>query len=261
MSIEKHAGAITITGAADIDLVSLLTLKGALKLEALGMRRSGPSALSVAKRRLGITGTRAAVLAALVAEIEKRQAARAARGAFVTAPKFERLETTLPNARRFRVSGGTLSHGWKPRPGREAWCEVTVNPDGRLGSFGGEVWPTAWPEFFESLPNTAAEGSARVRLTAAGRVACGLEAPPTPATVARLRSALEAALVALEVAADPANDIDAEGFAVVARATRKVLEDTGGTAVPAPEPDAAFPVVLCPRCTDETACDDHEVRP
>ncbi len=27
------------------------------------------------------------------------------------------------------------------------------------------------------------------------------------------------------------------------------------------ERDAAFPVALCPRCTDETACDDHEVRP
>lgn len=34
-----------------------------------------------------------------------------------------------------------------------------------------------------------------------------------------------------------------------------------GDEEPAPEPDAAFPVVLCPRCTDETACDDHEARP
>lgn len=43
------------------------------------------------------------------------------------------------------------------------------------------------------------------------------------ANEARLRSALEAALVALEVAADPANDIDPEGFAVVAKACRATL--------------------------------------
>lgn len=43
------------------------------------------------------------------------------------------------------------------------------------------------------------------------------------ANEARLRSALEAALVALEVAADPANDIDPDGFAVVAKACRAAL--------------------------------------
>lgn len=52
------------------------------------------------------------------------------------------------------------------------------------------------------------------------------------ANEARLRSALEAALVALEVAADPANDIDPEGFGLIARVCRRALEETGGPVVP-----------------------------
>jgi len=51
------------------------------------------------------------------------------------------------------------------------------------------------------------------------------------ANEARLRSALEAALVALEVAADPANDIDADGFGLIARVVRTTLEETGGAPV------------------------------
>lgn len=40
----------------------------------------------------------------------------------------------------------------KRRHGRTAWCEVSVDKsqDGTqsLGSYGGEVWPEAWPALF-----------------------------------------------------------------------------------------------------------------
>lgn len=74
--IEANAGGIMVTGAEDIELFRLIALKGALKLENMGMRRRGRSALSIAKEFLGVKGTRASVLAALVAEIDKRKAAR-----------------------------------------------------------------------------------------------------------------------------------------------------------------------------------------
>lgn len=48
---------------------------------------------------------------------------------------------------RYRVVGGTLANGWEPRPGHEAWCEMTVR-DGQVVGFGGEVWPSAWPHLF-----------------------------------------------------------------------------------------------------------------
>ena len=66
------------------------------------------------------------------------------------------------------------------------------------------------------------------------------------ANEARLRSALEAALVALEVAADPANDIDPDGFATIARVCRATLEETGGV------PEYSEPMIYC-----ESLCCDN----
>lgn len=86
-------------------------------------------------------------------------------------PRVVYLGDSAGGAARFRIVGGSLANGWTAREGKEAWCEVTVHADGHVGAFGGEVWPSAWPLLFESLPSTAAEGSARVRATAAGREA------------------------------------------------------------------------------------------
>ncbi len=59
---------------------------------------------------------------------------------------------------RYRVEGGELAPAWASavRPGNVAWCEISVYPDGVVGSYGGEVWPSAWPELFELRgPGTA----------------------------------------------------------------------------------------------------------
>lgn len=72
----------------------------------------------------------------------------------------------------YRLDGGTVAAGWL-RPGKEAWCEVTLydvcrREDGwYLTSFGGEVWPAAWPALFESGRGTAQTGP-WTRLTSAG---------------------------------------------------------------------------------------------
>lgn len=54
-----------------IALYRLIALKGALKLEALGMKRRGQSALSIAKREYGCKGNRAKVLEQIEALCEE----------------------------------------------------------------------------------------------------------------------------------------------------------------------------------------------
>lgn len=63
-----------ITGTNPILAVSFIALRGAIKLEAKGLRRSrSPSALSIAKRRLSLPPTtpRAKVLASLDTTIQR----------------------------------------------------------------------------------------------------------------------------------------------------------------------------------------------
>ncbi len=75
---------------------------------------------------------------------------------------------------RYRIEGGQISPEWQKllKPGRSISCEFTLwQDDGQLGSYGGEVWPTAWPELFEALPSSVQLGSGRIQLTAAGREA------------------------------------------------------------------------------------------
>ncbi len=60
---------------------------------------------------------------------------------------------------RLRIEGGILAEGWAPRPGHAAWCNMVVHlsEDGESGgvrSFGGEVWPAAWPHLFAVGPRT-----------------------------------------------------------------------------------------------------------
>lgn len=70
MTIETVAGgAIVVTGEKDIAFVQLLALKGALKLETVGLKRRGKSALSMVKARFGFKGNAVKVLAQLEAHI------------------------------------------------------------------------------------------------------------------------------------------------------------------------------------------------
>lgn len=61
---------------------------------------------------------------------------------------------------KLRIVGGTLAGDWTPRPGNEAWCEVSISLTGHdldrgyVRSFGGEVWPAAWPSLFDVGPRT-----------------------------------------------------------------------------------------------------------
>lgn len=82
-----------------------------------------------------------------------------------------RGEPGLTN-RRYRIEGGNLTPEWAKmvRPGNVAWCEISVWGDGAdrsVGSYGGEVWPTAWPHLF-LLKGPRSSG---VRLTEAGLAA------------------------------------------------------------------------------------------
>jgi hypothetical protein len=45
---------IALTTPAQIDAFRLLALRGALKLESVGMKRRGPSALTLVKKETGI---------------------------------------------------------------------------------------------------------------------------------------------------------------------------------------------------------------
>lgn len=59
----------TITNSNDIANFRLRTLRSAIKLEALGLKKRGQSALSIA-RSMGYKGNRAAVIDALTKAIE-----------------------------------------------------------------------------------------------------------------------------------------------------------------------------------------------
>ena len=78
----------------------------------------------------------------------------------------------------YKITGGTLEPSWAESHAKylaredkdEApWCEFSIWYDGnQIGSYGGTVWPTAWPELFASLPPSAQLGSARVIVLPAG---------------------------------------------------------------------------------------------
>lgn len=71
MAVINDHGTIIITGEADIRNARLITLKGALKLEMVGMRRRGRSAYTILKQDFGYRGSRATVLAAVQADVDR----------------------------------------------------------------------------------------------------------------------------------------------------------------------------------------------
>lgn len=85
--------------------------------------------------------------------------------------------------KRFRICGEPESNRWKAREGQEPWCEITVSEEvyasgkktGQLlvTSFGGEVWPSAWPSLFSCHPNAMTSNGTVV--TEKGRKLLGIE--------------------------------------------------------------------------------------
>ncbi len=87
-------------------------------------------------------------------------------------PTITRIKS-IGGDERYRLEGGDLAPDWAAslRPDRVAWCEISIR-DGSdyIGSFGGEVWPAAWPSLFECGKGTAQTGP-WTRVTPAGRKA------------------------------------------------------------------------------------------
>ena len=66
MAIEKlDGGGIAITGAASMQLFRLIVIEQGLKLETYGLKRRGRSCYAIARKELGLTGSRASVLVQL----------------------------------------------------------------------------------------------------------------------------------------------------------------------------------------------------
>jgi hypothetical protein len=68
-----ESGSITIVGAAAVDYYRLCLMLQSVKLEAEGIKMSRRSWTAVAKRELGVKGSRQRVIEALEAEVERRQ--------------------------------------------------------------------------------------------------------------------------------------------------------------------------------------------
>ncbi len=66
-------------------------------------------------------------------------------------PTISLLDSAQAMRDRFRLDGGTLTPDWAASTDKPAWCEVSVYPDGFVGAYGGEVWPSAWPHLFRSV--------------------------------------------------------------------------------------------------------------
>lgn len=65
----------------------------------------------------------------------------------------------------FRIVGEPEAESWRKslRPDREPWCEVNMTKDGHVTTYGGEVWPTAWPSLFEVVHPNTRDQAIRVR--------------------------------------------------------------------------------------------------
>jgi len=89
----------------------------------------------------------------------------------MNAPSIRKVKSDQFSA-EYEICGGDLAPGWDVRPGKAASCRFTIwHGRDTLGSYGGEVWPLAWPKFFEAIRPSVTMGSAGVRLTEAGMAA------------------------------------------------------------------------------------------
>lgn len=87
-----------------------------------------------------------------------------------TQPTVTRLPERLSGCSRYRLEGGDLKADWAAsveERGTVAWCEITVwDGSDQLGSYGGEVWPGAWPELFECHRGSVQSGPFTIILPA-----------------------------------------------------------------------------------------------
>lgn len=90
--------------------------------------------------------------------------------AIITLSKIWRYDGGF--TKTYRIVGEPTSHNWRiAAKFKPAWCEFTIYNDGdQLSSYGGEVWPSAWPELFTALPSSVQGGSGRIKITDACRV-------------------------------------------------------------------------------------------
>ena len=59
---------------------------------------------------------------------------------------------------QWKITGGEVDPSWRrevAQAGWEPWCRFSLyvvdgEVDVRLSSYGGEVWPVAWPDLFEA---------------------------------------------------------------------------------------------------------------
>jgi hypothetical protein len=95
-------------------------------------------------------------------------------------PTIRRLKGNFEDMKEYMLEGGTLRKDWEDSlkmrdvggvlQKEKAWCRITIWFDNdELGSYGGTVWPTAWPELFQALPSSAQLGSGRIALTQKGK--------------------------------------------------------------------------------------------
>lgn len=82
-------------------------------------------------------------------------------------PKITKLPSSCSDCRRFRIEGGDVAPDWAEsharyveRGGEPAvYCDISVWFYGNtVGSYGGTVWPGAWPELFDCQRGTAQSG-------------------------------------------------------------------------------------------------------
>ena len=71
----------------------------------------------------------------------------------------------------YRIEGKPEQEDWlksfrkRGEPDCTAYCEITLSRDGEaIASFGGSVWPGAWPSLFKSLPASVVLGSGRTTI-------------------------------------------------------------------------------------------------
>lgn len=57
----------------------------------------------------------------------------------------------------YKITGIPTNPKWGTK---EGWCRFTIyDQSNQLSTFGGELWPGAWPEIFETLPPTIYSGA------------------------------------------------------------------------------------------------------
>lgn len=88
--------------------------------------------------------------------------------------RLDRHEAMSVSGRRvseaFEIIGDPESQEWinAIRPPGSAWCSISLWDEEHVGSYGGSVWPSAWPSLFRVVGRP---GNQRTLLTDAGREA------------------------------------------------------------------------------------------